>query len=58
MAHEIDTSKGFAAMAYIGDTPWHGLGQVIAKGASIEQWQTAAGMDFSIKETPVYFKSH
>jgi hypothetical protein len=58
MAHEIDTSKGFAAMAYIGDTPWHGLGQVMAKGASIEQWQTAAGMDFSIQETPVYYKSH
>lgn len=56
MAHEIDTSKGFPAMAYVGSTPWHGLGQTMEPGQPIEQWQTAAGMDFEIRETPVMYQ--
>lgn len=55
MAHEIDTSKGFAAMAYVGKAPWHGLGQEMPAGQSIDQWQTAAGMDFAIEEAPAMF---
>jgi len=55
MAHEIDFSKGFAAMAYVGETPWHGLGQQLQADATIEQWQVSAGMDFGIEETPVQF---
>jgi len=55
MAHEIDFSKGFAAMAYVGETPWHGLGQQLQADATIEQWQASAGMDFGIEETPVQF---
>ena len=56
MAHEIDTSKGFSAMAYVGAKPWHGLGQEMVAGQSIEQWQTAAGMDFDIQETQVLYR--
>lgn len=56
MAHEIDFSKGFAAMAYVGETPWHGLGQQLEAGASLEQWQRAAGMDFEIIEKPVLYQ--
>lgn len=55
MAHELDFSKGFAAMAYVGETPWHGLGQQLQPGASIEDWRQAAGMDFSIVERPAFF---
>jgi phage/plasmid-like protein (TIGR03299 family) len=58
MAHEIDMTKGFAAMAYVGETPWHGLGQQLQAGASIEQWQEAAGMDFSILETRALFQEN
>lgn len=36
-------------MAYVGETPWHGLGQVLQPGASIENWQQAAGMNWSIR---------
>lgn len=57
MAHELDFTTGKAAMAYVGDTPWHGLGQQMQPGQSIEQWKVAAGMDFSIEESPVYFAS-
>lgn len=57
MAHEIDMSKGFAAMAYVGDQPWHGLGQQMQPGQSIEEWQRAAGMDFELLEAPVLFQA-
>ena len=29
MAHMIDETTGRAAIAYIGATPWHGLGQAL-----------------------------
>ena len=55
MSHELDFTKGRAAIAYVGETPWHGLGQQLAAGASIETWQVEAGMDFSLEETPALF---
>jgi len=57
MAHEIDNTKGFSAIAYKGDTPWHKLGQQMQAGQTIEQWQTAAGMDFQIDEVPALYRT-
>ncbi len=42
-------------MAYVAETPWHGLGSKLPAGQSIEAWQTASGMNWSIKETPVIY---
>ncbi len=55
MAHELDMSNGRANMAYIGETPWHGLGQALTEGASIETWGKEAGMEYTILESPVQF---
>jgi phage/plasmid-like protein (TIGR03299 family) len=55
MAHMIDTTTGKAAMAYVGSTPWHGLGQAMEADASIDQWVQAAGMDFEIQQAGVQF---
>jgi len=55
MAHELTITNGTAEMAFIGETPWHGLGQELQEGASIEQWQKAAGMDWTIESAPVQF---
>ena len=56
MPHEITTRKtGFAEMAYVGESPWHGLGQQLVEGATIEQWQQAAGMDWRICRSRVRF---
>ena len=44
MAHMIDTTTGTAAMAYAGQKPWHGLGQELTPGASIEEWTRQAGL--------------
>jgi phage/plasmid-like protein (TIGR03299 family) len=55
MAHELSISNGRAEMAYVGKTPWHGLGQSLAAGADIEAWKEAAGMNWTIESSPVFF---
>jgi phage/plasmid-like protein (TIGR03299 family) len=47
--------SGKAEMAYVGDTPWHGLGQQLQVGLSIEEWQQAAGMEWAIKRARVRY---
>ena len=44
-------------MAYAGQRPWHGLGNKLAAGQSIEQWRADAGMDWKIEESQVHFIS-
>ena len=51
MAHLLEQ------MAYVGETPWHGLGNLLPPKQSLEVWQKQAGMDWKIEETPVRFMS-
>ena len=37
MSHELDTSTGTVAMAYVGAVPWHGLGQSMPSGATPDE---------------------
>jgi phage/plasmid-like protein (TIGR03299 family) len=53
----IDTTTGRAAMAYAGATPWHGLGQALTPGASIETWTREAGLGYTVLESPVRYDS-
>jgi phage/plasmid-like protein (TIGR03299 family) len=56
MAHLLaTTSTGKAAMAYVGDTPWHGLGQQLTADSSIETWAEESGLDFQLATTDVQF---
>ena len=56
MAHEISIrADGFAEIAFVGDTPWHKLGQSINPDATIEEWQQQAGMDWTIESAPVFY---
>jgi len=56
MAHELtERENGFVEMAFVGETPWHGLGQTLEADATIEQWQVAAGMDWTIESSPVAY---
>ena len=56
MAHQITIREnGFAEMAFVGDTPWHGLGQALEREATIETWCEAAGMDWTIEKTPAVY---
>lgn len=49
MAHLVET------MAFVGQTPWHGLGHQLPSQQPIEVWAQQAGMDWDIRETPVRF---
>ena len=55
MAHELDFTTGEAAMAFVGQKAWHGLGNELEAGASIETWAQAAHMDWEIFRTAVKF---
>lgn len=49
MAHALTTRKnGKTEMAYVGDTPWHGLGQALTDTSDIELWKREAGMDWKV----------
>ncbi|VBE31134.1 phage/plasmid-like protein [Burkholderia pseudomallei] len=43
------------SMAYVGQEPWHGLGNKLAPKQPLETWAKAAGMDWSIEEAEVRF---
>lgn len=57
MAHEIvfDDLRGINPICFVGETPWHGLGQQLAPDSPIEVWCKQSGMDFSIMDSPVSF---
>ena len=49
MSHLVES------MAYVGATPWHGLGNHLEEQQPLEVWAKQAGMDWSILEAPVRF---
>ncbi|WP_248799896.1 DUF932 domain-containing protein [Pseudomonas sp. MWU13-2105] len=49
MAHLIEQ------MAYVGATPWHGLGNQLSPKQPLEVWQQEAGMNWQIQESPVHY---
>lgn len=53
--HMIDMSNGRANMAYVGETPWHGLGQELTADAPIETWVVEAGLNWTIESAPVTY---
>jgi phage/plasmid-like protein (TIGR03299 family) len=55
MAHELTITNGKAEMAFVGETPWHGLGQQLKEDSTIEDWQFQAGMDWTINTAPVQY---
>lgn len=55
MAHEIATHKGKASFAYAGEKAWHGLGNPIPDGASLDDIAELAGMTYEVGADPVRF---
>lgn len=49
MAHLIEN------MAYVGETPWHGLGNPLTQNQPIEVWAQQAGMDWRIESSDVSY---
>ena len=55
MAHNIDSSTGKPAIAYVGEEPWHGLGEKLPEGQPIEAWLRAARLEWELKRLPVQY---
>lgn len=56
MAHHLSLfGNGHAEMAFAGAKPWHGLGQEVQQGASLEEWLDQAHMQWSYKESVAQF---
>lgn len=58
MSHELTThADGRVEFAFLQSDgePWHGLGQPMQDGASIDEWRVAAGMDWKIGRSRVRY---
>lgn len=51
MAHLVEQ------MAYVGQTPWHSLGNKLTDGVSIDQWRIEAGLNWSARRAGVQFEA-
>ena len=49
MAHLVET------MAFVGQTPWHGLGNQLTPNQPLEVWAEQAGMDWRIESSDVSY---
>ncbi|ENX14363.1 hypothetical protein F894_02605 [Acinetobacter sp. CIP 51.11] len=49
MAHQLEQ------MAYVGETPWHRLGNQLTQNQPIEVWAKQAGMDWRIESSDVSY---
>lgn len=56
MAHLIDMTNGRANMAYVGEKPWHGLGQELTPGADLDQWRIEAGLAWEAQRNGLYYR--
>ena len=54
MAHELLIEDGEAAMFYVGDPPWHGLGQRLDRPATAARAIAAARLDWRVRKVPLY----
>ena len=55
MSAEIAKTNGRDAIAFVGELPWHGLGQRLTEGADVGTWKREAGLDWQVKEARVHF---
>lgn len=55
MAHMIDTTSRATASYASTQREWHGLGQLMTTGASIEDWQRDAGMDYKVQRSVIRY---
>ena len=58
MSHNLMIRNGQAAMFYIEQTPWHGLGTRLDRPATAKEAIQAAHLDWSVTKTPVYATSN
>ena len=44
-------------MTYVGETPWHGLGNKVEENITLEEFQKEAGLDWTVSKRQVQYHS-
>ncbi len=58
MAHELTVrADNTVEMAYVGEKPWHKLGQEMRPDATVDEWKTGAGMDWTVESSRVVYRA-
>ncbi|HEY4281781.1 MAG TPA: DUF932 domain-containing protein [Chthoniobacterales bacterium] len=57
MAHDLMLKNDEAAMMYVGDVPWHGLGQQLSKPPTAAEAIKAAKLHWRVGKKPMYAMS-
>jgi phage/plasmid-like protein (TIGR03299 family) len=57
MAHNLATIAGKIAMAYRGETPWHGLGTKVDEFEDVDQLLEAANLNWRVNKVLIYSKA-
>jgi len=56
--HEIDFTTGRPAIAYKGEKPWHGYGEIMLENQPLDVWRVAAGLDWDVISRPVEYSPY
>ena len=54
MAHEISINNNVAQYAST-EREWHGLGQLMTRGATVEEWQQSSGMLYEVQRRLIHY---
>lgn len=58
MSHELEfNANGEAMMAYVGETPWHGLGKKVLPDLTADQMLEAAQLNWEVSKEPLYISN-
>lgn len=44
------------SMAYLGETPWHGLGHSLTEAVGVDEMTKAAGLDWAVAQHPMFIE--
>ena len=53
MAHQLEVVNGKASMFFVGELPWHGLGQELHGRPTVREAITASGLDWDVELAPL-----
>jgi phage/plasmid-like protein (TIGR03299 family) len=53
MAHQLEVVNGKANMFFVGELPWHGLGQELHGRPTVREAITASGLDWEVELVPL-----